>query len=216
MNEKKDIETCTAAVESSFSNGAVECHNLIVAEAMEKMLEDEKSEQEIALAWAIHAKNALQNHSGHSPNELVFEFKINTPTVLTDWLSALEAITTSDMVRLNLNALHAARKNFMKAESRKKIQRALRSNVRTDAYEGFVTSRSVYYRRLNCKGWCGPAKIFVKKGLCVLIRHRGTFYKMQSYHLMRKNKEFGSPRNEENKISSNEINEVLDEDDVII
>ena len=34
-------------------------HNLIVAEAMEKTLEDEKYEPEIALAWAISAKNTL-------------------------------------------------------------------------------------------------------------------------------------------------------------
>ena len=62
MNEKLNIETCTIAAKSLFGNGTVECHNLIVAEAMEKMLEDEKCEQEIALAWAVCAKNALQNH----------------------------------------------------------------------------------------------------------------------------------------------------------
>ena len=67
MNEKLNIETCTKAVESSFSNSIVENHNLIVAEAMEKML-DEKCEPEIALAWTVKAKNTLQNHSGHSPN----------------------------------------------------------------------------------------------------------------------------------------------------
>ena len=34
MNEKLNIETCTTAAESPFSNGTVERHNLIVAEAM--------------------------------------------------------------------------------------------------------------------------------------------------------------------------------------
>ena len=60
----------------------------------------------------------------------MFGFNKNTPLVLTDSLVALEAITTSDMVRLNLNALHAARKSFIEAESREKIWRALRANVR--------------------------------------------------------------------------------------
>ena len=55
MNEKKNMETCSAAVESPFSNGTVEHYNLIVAEAMEKTLEDEKCEPEIALVWAINA-----------------------------------------------------------------------------------------------------------------------------------------------------------------
>ena len=50
MNEKLNIETCSTAVESPFSNGIVEHHNLIVAKAMEKILEDEKWELEIALA----------------------------------------------------------------------------------------------------------------------------------------------------------------------
>ena len=59
MNEKLNIETCTTAVESPFINGTVEYHNLIVAEAMEKTLEDEKYEPEIALAWTVNVKNAL-------------------------------------------------------------------------------------------------------------------------------------------------------------
>ena len=58
MNEK-NIEACTIAAESPFSNETVEHHNLIVAEIMEKMLEDEKCESEIALALAVSAKNAL-------------------------------------------------------------------------------------------------------------------------------------------------------------
>lgn len=79
MNEKLNIETCPTAAESPFSNGTVERHNLIIAEAMGKTLDDEKCEPEIALAWAVSAKNALQNHSGYSPNELVFGSNINTP-----------------------------------------------------------------------------------------------------------------------------------------
>ena len=121
MNEKLNIETCTPAVESPFSNGTVECHNLIVAEAMEKTLEDEKCEPEIAVAWAISTKNALQNHLWHSPYELVLGFNVNTPSVLTE---ALEAATSSEMVKTKLNALHAARKSFIETESNEKNWRA--------------------------------------------------------------------------------------------
>ena len=42
MNEKLHIETCTTAAESPFSIGTKEHHDLIVAEAMEKSLENEK------------------------------------------------------------------------------------------------------------------------------------------------------------------------------
>ena len=129
MNEKLNIETCTTAVESPCNNGAVECYNLI-AEAMEKILEDEKYEPVIALAWWVSVKNALLNHLGHSPNELVFGFNIYTPSVLIDWLPALEAATTSKMLRMNLNALHAVKKYFIEAKSSKNIQRALRFTVK--------------------------------------------------------------------------------------
>ena len=36
MNDKLNIETCTTALASSFSNGTVEYHTSIVAEAMKR------------------------------------------------------------------------------------------------------------------------------------------------------------------------------------
>lgn len=188
MNEKLNIETCTTAAESPFSNGTVERHNLIVAEAMKKTIDDEKCEPEIALAWAICAKNALLNYSGHSPNELVFGFNVNTPSILTDQLPAMESSTTSDMVRKNLNALHSARRNFLEAESSERIRRALRSNVRTYADEDYATGDQIYYRRQGFKGWRGPAKVLGREGQFVLIRHGGAFYRMHPCQLMKVNK----------------------------
>ena len=65
---------------------------------MEKTLEYAKCEPEITMAWAVRAKNTLQNYSGHSVNEIVFGSNMNTLSVLTDQLLVLEAATTSDMV----------------------------------------------------------------------------------------------------------------------
>ena len=78
MNEKLNVETCTTAAKSQFSNGIVERHNLRVAETMEKT-DDEKYEPEIVLAWDVNAINALQNHLGHNLNELSLGFKIKCP-----------------------------------------------------------------------------------------------------------------------------------------
>ena len=61
---------------------------------MKKTIEEEKGDPEIALAWAISAKNALHNNSGCSPNELIFGYNVNSPSVLTDKLPALEPHTT--------------------------------------------------------------------------------------------------------------------------
>ena len=74
---------------------------------------------------------------------IVFGFNINTPSVLTGQIPALKAATTSEMVRTNLNTLHTARKSFIEAESSEKIQRALRSNVRTYEDEEFLTRDTI-------------------------------------------------------------------------
>ena len=133
--------------------------------------------------------------------------------VLTDQLPALETATTSNMVGVNLNALHTTRKSFMEAEASEKIQRSLRSNVKTYADEGFVTGESVYYRRQNCKGWHDPAKALNKeegKSVCT-----DQIWKciLQDASMSLEGKQFGSPRDGGNKISLNEINEVLEEDE---
>ena len=117
MNEKLSIETCTTAAESPFSNGTVERHNLILYEAMTKTIEDVKCDPDIALAWETSAKNALQNKGGYSPNQLVFARNVNLPTVLTDKLPALDSGTTNDVIRLNMEALHSARRNYFKGRN---------------------------------------------------------------------------------------------------
>ena len=76
-------------------------------------------------------KNAFQNHLGLSQNKIVFDFGINTPSVLTDQLLTLEAAKINEIVRTNLNAPHAVSKSFIEAELSEKIWKPLRSNVRT-------------------------------------------------------------------------------------
>ena len=162
INEKLNIETCTTAVESPFSNNTVECHNLIVAEAMEKTLEDEKCETEIPLARAVSAKNALHNHLDNGPNELVFGFDINTQSVLTNQLPAIEAATTSEMIRTNLNALHSAKKSFIEAEPTSEMIRtnlnALHS-VRKSFIEAESTSEMI---RTNLNALHSVRKSFIE------------------------------------------------------
>ena len=80
---------------------------------------------ETALAWAVSAKNGLQNVYGYSPNQLVFGENVNLPSVVTDLPPALEGTTSSERVREKLNVLHKARENYIKAESSDKVKRAL-------------------------------------------------------------------------------------------
>ena len=131
VGQKLGIEITMPPAESPFSNGIVERHNQILYETMMKTQEDAKCEPDVALAWACSAKNALQNHAGFSPNQLVFGHNVNLPTILTDKLPALESTTSSEIIRKNLQAMHSARKRFVEAENSNKIRRALTHKTRT-------------------------------------------------------------------------------------
>ena len=62
----------TTAAESTLSNELCEHHNLVVSECISRILEDMNCSLEIALPWAINAKNSLLNVYGFSPYILVF------------------------------------------------------------------------------------------------------------------------------------------------
>ena len=192
MNEMFNIENATTAAEAPFSNGIVERHNLILAEAMNKTIEDVKCAPEVALAWAVSAKNALQNNGGFSPNQLVFGRNINTPSVLTDRPPALTSDTSSDIMRDNLNAIHSSRKNYMAAEASGKIRKALRHKIRSYADVAYDNGDKVYYRRKNFKGWKGPATVLGQDGQFVLVRHGGAFYRVHPCQLLK----YGQNNNE--------------------
>ena len=171
MHEKFGTETSTTPGEAPYSNGIVERSNAVIYESMMKTKEDVKCSFETALAWAVSAKNALQNVYGFSPNQLVFGYNVNLPSVLSSQLPALDPVCSSDLVRKNLNAIHRARENFVKAESSERIMKALRHQVRTYSEEEFTNGDKVYYQaRRGRKGWRGPAKILGKESNFVLIR----------------------------------------------
>ena len=185
MNEKLNIETVTTAAEAPFSNGIVERHNLILYDAMCKTMRDAQCEPKVALAWAVSAKNALQNNDGFCPNQLVFGRNINIPSVLVDKLPALESSTTSDIIRKNMTAMHVARQKFIESESSEKIRRALRHKVRSYANVKYSNGDKVYYKRINFKGWKGPGVVLGQDGQFVLLRHGGAYYRVHPCQIMK-------------------------------
>ena len=72
---------------------------------------------EVILAWTISAENALHTCSGYSRNQLVLGKSPNFSSILTNKPPALKDITHSKLVLEHLNAMHAARKAFIEAES---------------------------------------------------------------------------------------------------
>ena len=95
-NLKIVVRTITG--QSSWSNGLSERHNGVLGEMVKKTLEDAGCNFEAVLSWAVSAKNTLHNSHGYSPNRLVFGRNPHLTSLLNDQLSALEGISTNEIV----------------------------------------------------------------------------------------------------------------------
>ena len=61
MCSNLNIETINTAVYSPWQNGVCECNHAVVDDCVSKILEDNPElELDVALVWAINAKNAIQ------------------------------------------------------------------------------------------------------------------------------------------------------------
>ena len=184
-SEKLGIEITMPPAYSPFSNGIVERHNKILYETYIKTLDDTKCDPEVALSWACSAKNALSNQNGYSPNQLVFGFNVNLPTVLTDKLPSLTRTTSSEIVRKNLEAIHNARKNFIQAENSSKIRRALGHKTRTYSEQIFEAGEKVYFKIPTVKGWKGPARVLGNDGYTIVVKQGGSIHKCHRSNVMK-------------------------------
>ena len=175
---------CTAA-EAPWSNGVCERLNCLLSISVQRIVSETKCNTHIALAWAVAAHNALQNNKGFSPNQLVFGYNPVFPNVLDSEPPALEVTTTSEIVADNLNAGHAARREFLKNESSEKIRRALSHQVREDDVASLRNGDSVFYKRNGENKWRGPGNVIGRDGKQVLVRHGGTYVRVHSCRLQR-------------------------------
>ena len=170
MCHNLSINFITTAAESPWSNGLVEKHNELIGDAVFKIMEDVKCSVEIALCWAVNAKNSLQNIHGFSPYQLTFGRTPKLPSAFTDKLPALEGVTHSQLIADQLNALHKARQEFIKLESSEKLRRALKARTRTHNNIRYFQGENVFYKREDEKRWLGPGKVIGQDGSKVLIK----------------------------------------------
>ena len=198
-SEKLGVEITMPPAESPFSNGIVERHNKVLAETLAKTMDDAKCDIEVALAWAVSAKNSLLNNHGYSPNQLVFGHNVSLPNVLTDDLPALSGTTSSDIVRKNLQAIHSARKSYVEAENSEKIRRALRHKTRKYSDHKYSQGEKVYFRRRGVKGWKGPATVLGFDGYTVLVKQGGSIYRCHRCNVMKVNPEPASDKGKKKK-----------------
>ena len=103
MGEKLNSTITTTAAESPWSNGINERHNAISGDMIVKVKRDVGCSLDVAVTWAVSAKNSLANVYGYSPNQLVFGRNPNFPSILTDKLPASDEKTKSQVLLDNLN-----------------------------------------------------------------------------------------------------------------
>ena len=175
MCEALNIKVRVTAGESPWSNGLVERHNLIISEMLDSILEDNNINIHIGLAWALNAKNSLQNCHGFSPYQLSVGSNPKLPCAFSDLPPALTHDATSKIIKQNLDALHRAREAFIRAENSERIRRALRNNIRSANVNTYFTGDLVYYKRNDNRKWHGPGTVIGRDGCQVLIKH-GSYY----------------------------------------
>ena len=184
MAEQLNTIITTTAAESPWSNGIVERHNAVIGSMIQKIQADTSCSVDIALAWALSAKNALHNAHGFSPNQLVFGQNPNLPSVLIDKPPALEGCTNSEVIAVHLNAMHVARKAFLESESSEKVRRALRHKTRDVPAMVYQTGDVVYYKRHNSRCWKGPGIVIGHDNKQVFVRHGGIYVRVSPCSLM--------------------------------
>ena len=184
--DKCNVRVLTTAAESPWSNGLVEKHNDILGQMILKLTADEPMDPKLATHWAVAAKNALSTVYGFSPNILVFGMNPNLPNAMTNSIAANDPDFHSNIVRENLNALHAARKAFMHQESSEKLARALNRQTRTYGDKPFLIGDDVFYKRNQSSRWQGPAKVLGKDSNQVLIKHGSSYLRVHPCRLLHK------------------------------
>ena len=174
----------TTGAEAPWSNGLVERHNRVLGEMLNKIIDGCHCTLDVALAWAVNAKNSLANVHGFSPYQLVLGSNPVLPSVLHDKVPALSSAIDAEKYLLDhLQALHIARQSFIQAESSSKIRQALNSNVRSYSDAVYCHGDLVYYKRLDSPKWKGPASVLGKEGQQVLLKHGGRYIRVHPCRL---------------------------------
>lgn len=176
--EKFNIILKTTAAESPWSNGLCERHNAVIGNMVEKITTDSNCSLDIAIQWAISAKNALSTVYGFAPNQLVFGRNVNLPDVHKDRLPAQNATGSSSLIARHLIALHKARQAFITQESCEKLRRALNKQTRTFSDTVYQNGEHVYYKRNKSSEWHGPAKVLGRDSAQYLLKHGGVYVRV--------------------------------------
>ena len=209
MCEAMNINFKLTGAESPWSNGLVERHNLILGDMLDRILEESTDNIEIAVAWAINAKNSLSNIHGFSPFQLAIGQNPKLPIANTNNAPALTHESTTKILEQNLSYLHKAREAFIQSENSERIRRALSHNIRTYSDHKYLTGDSVYFKRANEKRWRGPGKVLGQDGQQILIKYGANYIRAHPCRVTpdRNDQITESLNNEGQKMPENDIDQ---------
>ena len=93
------------------------------------------------------------------------------PSTFQTFLTALEGSATSSIIAQHLNAIAAARKTFVHAETSAKVRKALKHPVRQYCDVVFKPKDNVFYKLPTDRQWQGPATVIGIDDKVILIKH---------------------------------------------
>ena len=175
----------TGAGYSGWMYGINERNHAVIDQCFEKIMADHQAmDPEIALAWAVNAKNSFPMYGGYSSYTLVFGKNPTMPGVMQDKLPALCGVTTSESVATHIQALYSSRRAFTTALCDDRIRSALRHKVRAVERQ-FQQGEEVFFQREgDSHRWRGPATVLGNKGTVHYLVHQGEVIRVSSCRMV--------------------------------
>ena len=157
LAENFNLEVVHTAAENPWQNGICERNHATVDACVSKLFEDDPSlPLDVVFAWAVNARNAMQDYLGYTPYQLFFGRLPILPAMLNQKLPANERVCMNETVSRNLSALFNARKAFTESEAREKVKRALRNPVRDPNEVIYQPGDKVCFKRSDKIKWRRP------------------------------------------------------------
>ena len=180
ISEYLSVRSSFTAAYSPNQNGVNERNHAICDGMMKKMrMEDPSLSAEVALIWALAAKNSLENVSGFSPFQIVFGESPKLPSVYTAGPPGLEEVVMSKAVADHINALHLAREAYISGESDRVIKTALKQRIYKRGHD-INQGDWIYFK--NREKWEGPVKVCAKDGKSLYAVRAGRLLTINSDH----------------------------------
>lgn len=167
-----------------WSNELNEHNHAIIYIIMKKMLEGVSNvDESMALLYAVSVRNGCLYVHGFTPVQLSTE---QNPRVLSTFhysLLALEGCTTSSIIVQSLNAIAAAHKAFVQAETSAKEGKALKYPVRQYCDVVFKPNNNDFYKLPTDRPLQGPATDIGINGEVIFIKHDSFLRRVHPSHL---------------------------------